>query len=93
MLPLLLFFLVVMLLLLLLFRHEGREQLWLRLPTLDEYRQASLQHVEQPLSCKYCHSEQLWEYGSRSVMDYRRECACLACGKRLWRTEQASLPI
>ncbi|WP_427980741.1 hypothetical protein [Agarivorans sp.] len=90
-LPLLLVFLVVMLLVL--YRREGHEQLWLRLPTLEEYRQASSQPAEQPLNCKYCHSEQTWEYGLESVMDYRRECACLACGKRLWRTEQASMPV
>ncbi|WP_432454422.1 hypothetical protein ACRRS0_02870 [Agarivorans sp. QJM3NY_29] len=75
-----------------LFRRSSSEREWMDLPLYDEYLSS---HPETALAtgaqCFHCHSEQIWEYGVDSLMDYRRENVCLACGTRLWRSEQESL--
>ncbi|MGY5452200.1 hypothetical protein ACVFI8_14835 [Agarivorans sp. MS3-6] len=77
------------------YRRDSNERVWLRLPTFEDYLRNSLQQAENGAqhACIYCHSDQTWEYGLASLMDYRRECVCLGCGHRLWRKEQQSLPL
>ncbi|MDO6763804.1 hypothetical protein [Agarivorans sp. 1_MG-2023] len=76
-------------------RRDNNERTWLRLPTLKDYQQRYPEKVESEatIRCIHCNSNQTWEYGLESLMDYRRECVCLECGHRLWRTEQESLAV
>ncbi|WP_411992435.1 hypothetical protein [Agarivorans sp. DSG3-1] len=76
-------------------RRDNNERTWLRLPTLKDYQQRYPEKVESEttIRCIHCNSNQTWEYGLESLMDYRRECVCLECGHRLWRNEQESLAV